>query len=438
MAELWTQGLQRPRFPRLHGDTSTEVLVIGGGMAGVLCARELHARGVDCLLVEGKTVGSGITKGTTATLSAHQDMLYQDMEARFGTETARNFCRANVEALEKFRALARRYDCDFEEKPHYRYALTPGQANRLQAEAETVRRLGFAAEYRTRTPLPFPVAGAVYLPGMAQFHPLRLLYALAGGLNIRENTPVRDLADGVAFTDRGRILARKIIVATHFPLGRVRGMYFLKLYQRRSYVLALEGGPDVAGTYAGMGKNGVSLRNYGDLLLLSGGGHRTGGGCGWDTVRDFAVRYVPGLRERCTWANQDCVSLDGLPYIGPFGGRLPDLYVATGFHAWGMTTSMVAAALLADQVTGKKNPYAAVFDPGRSVWHPQLLSNLGHALLNVVRPTARRCSHLGCALNWNPAEHSWDCPCHGSRFTGNGAVLDGPATKDIRIEPPRS
>jgi len=413
MKEIWTKGLKIPRFPQLDGDTSTEILVIGGGMAGVLCARELQSRGVECLLVEGRTVGSGITSGTTAVLSTLHDPLCQDLAARFGQEVARLYVLANWEALEKYRTLA--------------------QAERLKVEAELLGSLGFAAAYHKETPLPFPVAGALYLPGMAQFHPLQFLYGLASGLNIRENTPVLGISNGAAFTERGRILARKIIVATHFPLGRFRGLYFMKLYQRRSYVIALEGGPDVEGTYAGMGASGISLRNAGNLLFLSGGRHRTGGKGSWETVRSFAARHFPELPEGYAWANQDCMTLDGLPYVGLFSPHTPDLYVATGFGAWGMTNSMAAATLLADLVQGKKSPYASVYTPSRSMLRPQLLSNLGHTVSNFLRLTPKRCSHMGCALKWNPAEHSWDCPCHGSRFTADGSVLDGPAQSRVDL-----
>ena len=378
-------------------------------------------------------MGSGITSGTTAVLSTLHDPLCQDLAARFGQEAARLYVLANWEALEKYRTLAQRYACSWEERPHYRYAMTQAQAERLKVEAELLGSLGFAAAYHKETPLPFPVAGAVYLPGMAQFHPLQFLYGLASGLNIRENTPVLGISNGVAFTERGRILARKIIVATHFPLGRFRGLYFMKLYQRRSYVIALEGGPDVEGTYAGMGASGISLRNAGNLLFLSGGRHRTGGKGSWETVRSFAARHFPELPEGYAWANQDCMTLDGLPYVGLFSPHTPDLYVATGFGAWGMTNSMAAATLLADLVQGKKSPYAAVYTPSRSMLRPQLLSNLGHTVSNFLRLTPKRCSHMGCALKWNPAEHSWDCPCHGSRFTADGSVLDGPAQSRVDL-----
>ena len=131
--------------------------------------------------------------------------------------------------------------------------------------------------------------------------------------------------------------------------------------------------------------------------------------------------------------NQDCVSLDGIPYIGQYSPALPDVYTACGFNLWGMTTSMYAAEILTDLAMGKENRYAEVFSTNRSMITTQLFSNLGNTFIDFCIPTTKRCSHLGCALKWNPLEHSWDCPCHGSRFTESGELIDNPAMKDINI-----
>ena len=128
------------------------------------------------------------------------------------------------------------------------------------------------------------------------------------------------------------------------------------------------------------------------------------------------------------------MTLDGIPYIGQYSKRTPDFYVATGFNKWGMTSSMVAAKLLTDMILGKKNDYVSVFSPSRSIIRPQLASNAGHAIINLLTPTAPRCPHVGCALKYNKQEHSWDCPCHGSRFDEDGKLLDNPATKDKKIK----
>ena len=126
------------------------------------------------------------------------------------------------------------------------------------------------------------------------------------------------------------------------------------------------------------------------------------------------------------------MTLDGIPYIGRYSRRTPDLFVATGFNKWGMTSSMVAASILCDLVQDKENPYADVFRPDRSIMRKQLLTNGLETTANLLTPTAPRCPHLGCALKWNRQEHSWDCPCHGSRFTEEGTLLDNPATGNLK------
>ncbi|MGE4353276.1 MAG: FAD-dependent oxidoreductase [Oscillospiraceae bacterium] len=432
MEYLWEADVSAPHFNSLTENVSTDVLVVGGGMAGVLCAALLRERGVDCLLAEAKTIGSGVTKGTTAVLSAQHDTLYTDLIKRFGTQKAAQYLDANRNAVNRFRQLAEKIPCDFEEKASYMYSRT--DSNALSREAETVNRLGFPAEFTTQTNLPFPVAGAVRYPGMAQFHPLKFLYGAAGGLKIFENTFIHRIADSIAYTNSGKISARKIIIATHFPFIDRRGLYFMKLYQMRSFVVALENAPDLDGTYVDTAESGMYFRNYKGLLLVGGGDHRTGKpGGGFEAVRTFCRRYFPEAREKYTWATQDCMSLDGVPYIGTYSPATPDLYVATGFNEWGMTSSMVAAVILADMVTGHEYAFSNIFSPDRSMLRTQLFANMGATISDFIIPTTKRCSHLGCALRWNSAEHTWDCPCHGSRFNEHGTLIDNPATKDVSL-----
>ena len=166
-----------------------------------------------------------------------------------------------------------------------------------------------------------------------------------------------------------------------------------------------------------------------ELLLLGGGGHRTGRrGGGWRELKRCAARYYPSSGERTRWAAQDCMTLDGVPYIGPYSARTQGLYVATGFNKWGMTSAMAASMILGDLVTDRENPYAPVFSPSRTILRPQLAANAGMAALSLLTPSKRRCPHMGCALKWNPQERTWDCPCHGSRFTPEGKLIDNPAT----------
>ena len=431
MNSLWTETAELPRFEQLKKDIRTDVLIIGGGMAGILCAYRLKQAGVDCVLAEASRICSGITKNTTAKLTLQHGLLYQKLIDRFGTERAKMYLEANQAALAEYRSICRKINCGFEEKDAFTYSLN--DRKKIEKELAALERLGFEAELAESLPLPFETAGAVRFRNQAQFHPLKFISAIVKGLPIYENTRVQELTEHTAVTANGRITADKMVVATHFPFINKHGSYFLKMYQHRSYVIALENAPDVGGMYVDEADKGMSFRNAENLLLLGGGDHRTGKqGGNWAELEDFAGRHYSEACEKYRWATQDCMTLDGVPYIGRYSKRTPDFYVATGFNKWGMTSSMVSARILTDMITGRKNPYAPVFSPSRSILHPQLAVNAFESAVNLLTPSSKRCPHLGCALKWNPQEHSWDCPCHGSRFTEEGKIIDNPATGDLK------
>lgn len=431
MESIWQLERRQVRYPALKGNKRTQVLVIGGGMAGILCAKKLQEAGKDVILAEAGRIGTGITARTTAVLTAQHDFLYQDMIQRFDEKTARAYLHANLDAVKAFRKLSQKIPCDFEDKPSVQF--TAQEPERLRKEVEVVNRLGFAARL-IEAPFPIDAAAAVEYPGMAQFHPLKFLSGAAQDLEIYEGSRVLRLDGTTAQLENGTVQAQQVVVATHFPFINRRGWYFMKLYQSRSYVVAFENAPDPGVTVAELEGQGIYMRRYGDLLLLGGGDHRTGKkGGGFEFLRDYAQTHFPRAREKYAWANQDCMSLDGLPYVGAYSPNMPGIYVATGFNAWGMTNSMVAAQVITDQLQGRENALSQVLRPDRSVLHKQLFCNIGATLADFAIPTVKRCPHLGCALRWNPTEHSWDCPCHGSRFTEDGKLLDTPAQKDADL-----
>lgn len=430
---IWTKTAVPPSFPPLTGDAKTDVLIIGGGMAGLLCAFQLKQAGVECLLIEADRIGRGVTAGTTAKITSQHGLCYEKLVRQYGRGAARDYWRIHEDALEAYRQLCRMIPCDFEPRDNYIYSLK--DTSPLDLELEACFRAGIAAELVHRLPLPISTAGAVCFRNQAQFHPAKFLAGIVTDLNIREMTRAEQIEKGRVTTNRGVIRAEKIIVATHFPILNRRGLYFLKQYQDRSYAIALEGAENVDGMYLDATGKGFSFRNQGDLLILGYGGHRTGKASrGWEPLNAFAASHFPGSRMVARWAAQDCMTLDGMPYIGQYSPATPWLYVATGFNKWGMTGSMVSAMLLRDAVLGRENPYADLFDPARSMFHPQLAVNGLESVLNLLTPTRPRCPHLGCALKWNPGEHSWDCPCHGSRFDHTGKLLDGPAIEDLKTD----
>ena len=431
MLSLWSATSDIPSFDTLQGDTKTDVLIIGGGLAGVLCAYELKNRGIDCILVEADKICSGITKNTTAKITSQHGFIYDKITKKFGAENAQKYLYVNENAVKKYAKLCKDIECDFEEKDNIVYCVD--NYKKVEKELLALQNIGYKTQIEYKLPVPLGIAGAIRFKNQAQFNPLKFVSHIVKDLNIYENTKVIEIRDDVAITNRGNIKAEIFVVATHFPFMNKHGAYFVKMYQHRSYVIAIDRNNNLDGMYVDEAKTGMSFRNARDLLLIGGGDHRTGKqGGSYNELRRFAKTYYPENREKYHWATQDCMTLDSVAYIGEYSKNTPNIYVATGFNKWGMTTSMVASEILSDIISGQKNDYADLFSPQRSMFTPQLPLNIGESVLGLIAPSNKRCPHLGCALKWNSAERTWDCPCHGSRFSEKGELIDNPATDDLK------
>lgn len=435
MESVWLSDIkemQRSPRPALQGDVKTDVLVIGGGMAGILTAYRLQQAGMRCVVAEANTVGSGITQNTTAKVTAQHGLIYGDIIKRRGMEAAKMYLTANQQAVADFCTLAEQYPCDFEEQTAYVYVTD--QRDKLEQEAQSYQQLGLAADIVDCPAIPIPVVGVLCMTRQGQIHPLKLLAQLAEQLNIYENTFVRQVEDGIAYTEGGRIQADHIVLATHYPMINIPGLYFMKLYQHRSYVIALEGTPQLDGMYVDGCTDGYSFRSYQNLLFVGGGSHKTGKqGGGFEPLRSLAKEVWPNASEQYVWATQDCMSLDNVPYIGRHRAGTGNLYVATGMSKWGMTGSMVASRLLCDLILTGKSELETLYSPRRPMAGLQLASNLGSAAAGLLSIGGPRCTHMGCKLHKNEEEGTWDCPCHGSRFDEEGHVIDGPAKKQAHV-----
>lgn len=431
MESYWQKTCPLPSFRQAEGDLHTDVLVIGGGLAGLLTAYLIQQDGIHVIVAEKGRIFSGESGKTTAKITFQHGLIYHRLAKRYSTETARLYLDANRAAFEAYKTLCADIECEYETKDNYVYTVDDPET--LEKEMNALQKIDFPARFCQSIPLPIKTSGAVCFPGQAQFHPVKFIAGIASRLDIREHTRVLTIEGSTAVTNHGRIRAKNIIVTTHFPFINTHGLYFLKLYQHRSYVLALQNAQDVNGMFVDDSKTGLSFRNTGEILLLGGGDHRTGKqGGNWKELEQFAQTNYPAAREVGRWAAQDCMSLDEMPYIGQYGRSTPNLYTATGFNKWGVTGSMTAAMLLCDLVSGRKNEYTSLFSPARSILHPQLFLNGLESAVSLLTPTIKRCPHLGCALHWNKAEHSWDCPCHGSRFSEEGTLLDNPANGDLK------
>lgn len=447
MKTIWTQSTSIPSRNRLPGNLTTDVAVIGAGLAGILTAYYLSQAGKQVIVLEADRIGSGQTEGTTAKITSQHGIIYQKLQKYMGIRCARLYASANQKAILEYQRLinARSIFCDFEKCSACLYSLK--DAPILRRESRAAMESGIHSQFSTDTELPFPVKGAVYFSNQARFHPLKFLEAVSSLLTIYEKTPVLSVKQAknhqLLSTPYGDVSARDVVFACHYPFPLIPGYFFLKMYQQRSYVLALSNAARLRNMYLGIEKEGLSFRSAGNTLLLGGFGHRTGKPLPhpYNSLAHVAGRFYPDAVITGRWSAQDCITLDHLPYIGRFSSGAPHWYVATGFQKWGMTTSMVAAHLLTNSICGHASVYEPLFRPSRLYLRASAAEFMVHAiesgkgLLSGICTKDRRCPHMGCKLTWNPEERTWECPCHGSRFDSQGTLKTGPAQKNLFSSP---
>lgn len=429
---IWENSPAAHESKKLRENIKTDVVIVGGGIAGILIAYKLTQNNIDCIVLEQNKIGMGVTHNTTAKITSQHNLIYDRLIRTMGREKAQKYLIANQQAVNQYAELCANIDCDFEEKDAYVYTLS--NPSKIEDEVRAVNSLGFKAEFTDKTDLPFSVKGAVKFKNQAQFNPMKFLYAVAKNLKVYENAKAEIISEKKVRTELAEIACDKIVIASHFPFINTHGIYFMKMYQQRSYVLALEGAPDINGMYIDEAENGLSFRSYKEYLLLGGGGHRTGKqGGGYAKLEADTKHFFPNANIYCKWAAQDCMTLDGIPYIGRYSKGTPDMLTATGFNKWGMTSAMAGSDIICDLIMGKDNEFADVFTPQRFSMNKQFFINTVESVSGLCGLSSKRCTHLGCALHYNKQEHTWDCSCHGSRFDSHGNVIDNPAVKKAKL-----
>ena len=491
----WISSTPETSYPSLAGDQHVDVAIVGGGIFGITAAYLLKQEGLSVAVIEGDRILRGVTGYTTAKISSSQHLIYSQLMKKFGEDGARIYGQSQEAALAKMAVFVEELgiDCDFERQDNYVYTESESELSSVREEAEVAASLGLPSEFVTESPLPFPIKGAVRFTNQAQFHPRKYLLALAervhgGGSHIFEETKALDVDEGEpcrVVTDRGTLTATDVIVATNLPFLD-RGLFFTKVHPMRSYVIA--GYVDRASAPEGMHISAESptrsVRLIPDgqrtLLMLGGEGHKTG------QEPDTEARYQRlenDARQRYglttidyRWSTQDTSPVDMVPYIGRMTRGSRHLFTGTGFRKWGMTNGTLAAMLLTDRIADRENRWAAFYDSKRldipqsaeefvkenvnvaQHWLGDRISTPGDPLEDVapgdgtvirrgaksiavykepdgkLRGLSAVCTHLACIVHFNNAEKSWDCPCHGSRFDLDGAVLQGPATKPLEPE----
>lgn len=493
MESIWTKQVRLREREQLREDIAVGTAVLGGGMSGILTAYFLQKKGIDAVVLEADRIGSGQTKNTTAKITLQHGAIYHKLIEKFGEEQAGAYARANLLAVEEYRKLIeeKNIDCGLRTTPAYLYAEQEDGAEILKKEAAAAKKLGIKGFLTKEVELPFAVRAALKFEQQACFHPLQFLKAIAEEVKVYEHTQVIGVeeADGkqvLTCKPRGKkeggeqevqVLAENIVVATHYPVFNLPGYYFIRMHQERSYVLALQNAAVMEGMYYGVEEGSYSFRSAEEFLLLGGGSHRTGDnkeGGQYGKLRKAAEQYYPEAAEIAAWSAQDCMTLDGVPYVGNYAQSKPNWYVCTGFGKWGMTSSMVSAMLLSEKISGGSASYEEIFSPQRFVLSASaktLMEETVEAAKGLTKQfvlpanvkaeelafgegkiiewegeklgayrdekgtlflVSAKCPHLGCQLEWNPEEKSFDCPCHGSRFSYTGELIDNPAQKGIQ------
>ncbi|WP_036485868.1 FAD-dependent oxidoreductase [Myxosarcina sp. GI1] len=491
---FWLDSTLETEYPAFTEAINVDVAIVGAGITGLTAAYLLKQAGKTVAVVEAENIASGASGHTTAKVTSLHQLIYKDLIDSIGKEKARLYGESNQAAVEFVAATVKneQIDCDFSRRSTYSFAESSDNLNKVRSEYEAAVELGLPATFVEETTLPFKIAGAVEFSNQVQFHVrkylLRLAEIVAGnGSYIFEHTRVKTVEEGEpcqVVTERGNLNATDVLVTTHLPILDL-GLFFAKAYPKRSYLIGAAISPEKApeGMYIGVGQNYHSIRTTpyenGLLLLIGGGGHKVGAKNNTEEsyleLETYARSHfgIEPNEIKYRWSSQDYVSFDKLPYIGKLTPANQHIYIATGFSLWGMSKGTLSGMMLADRVLGIDNPWADLYDSLRATpfvtqesikenldvgmhWIGDRLKGLQSSSVSEVTPgkaklltingdkvgvykdtagsvhaVAATCPHLGCIVNWNSAEKSWDCPCHGARFDYEGKLLHGPAVKDL-------
>lgn len=478
---VWLAGSRETAYEPLTADVEADVAVIGGGLTGVLAAVQLAEAGRSVVLLEARRLGGNATGHTTAKATVHHGLTYAHLKSTYGELGALRYAEANMRGLDLLRELSGRVGGDYERVPSYLYVESPSERDMLRDEADVMASLGLPAEYVESLDVPFPFAGAVRLEDQGQFDPMRLLLgAIEAHPEVRvfEQTRATRIDDGepcVVSAEGGRVTARDVVVASQFP-AKDTTAFFSRLFAHTAFALAVRVSDPLGNAmfYCEKPEHAVrwSRDASGPLLVISGESRPTGARgderVSYVNLEDWTRRHFDVTEVAYHWSTEDYSTPDKVP----FTGRMPrtrHVWMATGFGGWGMTNAAASALVLRNLVLGERDSAADLLDPGRvpkAGYLKFLEENLGvaedftigrvmttqmrdpeglgrdegaivshagkvHAAYRVgagpVTLLKPECTHLKCQVNWNEAEKTWDCPCHGSRFAHDGGVLYGPA-----------
>jgi glycine/D-amino acid oxidase-like deaminating enzyme/nitrite reductase/ring-hydroxylating ferredoxin subunit len=495
MTSFWNATAPADVYDPLEGRVEADVAIVGGGLVGVTTARLCADLGLRVVLLEARRIGEEVTGKSTAKITSQHNIKYRTLASKFGEDKARLYAEANQAGLRRIEELAARHGiaCDLEPQPAYVFTDDESQVSAIEDEVEIAKRLGLPASLAGGDiGLPFSVKAAMRWDDQAQFHPVKYVKGLAAacakdGVAVHEGARVIDWSADRLQTDRGEVHARHIVMATHMPLGQI-GLFYAEAYPHVHPVIMGRADPARAprGMFINVENPRRSMRAHrdarGDTWMIFSGtafkpGHTEEERTHMAEVARFAAERF-GVEPEYRWTNEDFTPMDDAPFVG-WSSSLPSAYlVATGFDAWGITNGTAAAMMIAETIAGRDHPWLKLFDArrikpiaggaefvkenasvaahlvGGYVAHkPRDFDAIGPgeaAVLKVdgdnvaafrdqsgrVHAVSAVCTHMGCLVGWNETDRTWDCPCHGSRFTLTGEVLHGPAVTPLARKDP--
>ena len=494
---LWISDTKKTNYQTLEEDERADVCVIGGGIVGAITAYLLTKKGLNVIVLEKDKLCMGVTANSTAKLTSQHGLFYKYLYDEYGADFAKLYLESNENGIKLAEEIIQNenIDCDFEKKDSYVFATTITELEKVKQELKTLNKLGFDAEYVENIEIPADnVLGAIKFKNQAQFnarkYTLQLFEKTSNlGAKIYENSKVEKIEKmGENYSisvGKNEVTAKYVVIATHYPIKNFPGVYFSKMYQDKTYVIAVDIGENkkmIDGMFIQSCEPIISFRtakyNEKELLIVAGSGHKTGQPNSkiednFINLENYIKKYYPNSKVVFKWSTEDCITLDKIPYIGKFSNLLPNMYVATGFKKWGMSTSHVAGKIITDLILNNKNKYADIYKATRlnPIKNIKELGNMikestNSLVLNKLKPINTEfkdiklgeggiveidgekvgiykrqdgeifavkpyCGHLGCLISWNNLEKTWDCPCHGSRYDYMGNIITEPTVKGL-------
>ena len=460
---IWMATANTPSQSPLKESIRTDICIIGAGIAGLTTAFLLGREGRSVVVLDDGAIGGGMTGRTTAHLSNAYDDRYVEIERLHGAEGARLTAESHTAAIEKIAEIVSRekIDCDFQWIDGFLFGAKPDDVKLLDDELAAAHRAGLiAVEKGARAPIDsFDTGAALRFPRQAQFHPLEYLDGLAraimrdGGRIFGQThaTKIEGGEEARIETSHGPVVTSEVVVvATNTPINDLVAIH-TKQAPYVTYVIGVRVPKKsvTRGLYWDTGDPYHYVRlqseNDHDVLIVGGEDHKTGqaddGNERFTRLEQWTRERFPQMSEvEYRWSGQVMEPVDGLAFIGRNPLDADNVYIATGDSGQGMTHGTIAGMLLTDLIQGRKNEWEDLYSPSRirlKALPDYAAENLNVAAQYVDRLTHRRsavCPHLGCVVAWNATEETWDCPCHGSRFSANGKVYQGPANSDLAFD----